>query len=1301
MVEKISTGEVIDGRFQVQDAAIHGGMAAVYRAIDLERNEAVAIKILTLQGDAAARRFLREAKVLEELNHPAIARYFGYGLTKAGNAFIAMEWLEGEELADYLARGPLTPKEAVALFTRIAEAVAFVHARGIVHRDIKPSNLYLRGRRLDDVVLLDFGVARLQTQQQLTTPGALLGTPQYMSPEQARAASNSGPPADIFSLGCVLFECLSGRPAFEGAHIAGVLAKILLDDLPPLRTVCPSAPVWLEELLARMVAKQPEQRPKDGAELLTTLQKAAGEQTRRMALPPVAMTRQSRHLLSVVLLDGRPKGAPLHVNPNSSTQDGPPTFADGSFPLALLVEAALQHGASVEIIAGGTVACLLWGSAVARDQATQAARLALGLQAIAPGCPMALSTGHAELGGEAPLGEAIDRAALLLRAALDAGGALFVDDVTASFLDGRFELLPGKNGHELVGEREQEDPTRTLLGRPTTFLGREEEFDAIVRTVSESISAGAARAVLVTAPAGIGKSRLCHELLRYLRAAGNAEVLFAQGDARRAGSAHSLLVDLVRRASGFSEGQAADHKLRKLRARLSRNLPAAERAHVLEFLGELAGLPSPAPSPQLRAARQNPLAFGDQLRLALRDWFVAESAARPLVLILDDLHWGDLPSVRALDAALRVLAKRPFVVIGFGRPETLQLFPGLWEAHRRWHLPLAGLPRLASEALVREILGDAPDLAERLADQSGGNAFFLEELIRASAQHGSDGKPQSALAMIESRIALLPELSRDVLRAASVLGDVFWPSGVAALLGLTAELLPEAIRALQQEEMIRRNPRSRFAPEPEYAFRHSLVREAAYQTLTDGDRRLGHQLAGEWLLSKGERDPVTLAEHFQLGTDPLRAQEWYRFAATQAMEGEDFARVLSLCRRGSELGAEDALRGEFEMLESEALIWSGRYSDAGERGQTAMERLPPGSVAWWTAGGTAAVGFGRSGMYPQLAALSDLFLRQAPSPGTGRPKALAQARAALWLWSSGRYAQARAQTDACLSHEEELRADPAYAAQAIHEVSALRALYEGEIETYFDEYQSCLRCYEDAGYLRQVSRVLSELTGAYCMLGEAEEGLTLAPRALALAEQLQMPAVAAFCHQRRGQALYRLQRYPEAIDALRSAAETFQRGNLPLQEGITRGFLSLTLLQVSQQSAAEREARRGVEASLHIPTTSAFSRACLAWALLARGRNQEARAEASLGYERLLTLGSVGEGDLLVRLAYIESLLLANDSRAAMDALAEARLVLYQQARRIRSQERQLSFLQGVLENERTLSLARNWLGEEPTDEPG
>jgi predicted ATPase len=262
---------------------------------------------------------------------------------------------------------------------------------------------------------------------------------------------------------------------------------------------------------------------------------------------------------------------------------------------------------------------------------------------------------------------------------------------------------------------------------------------------------------------------------------------------------------------------------------VAEHVPEPLRRQVAEFLGEMAGTPfSEDDNVLLRAARQNAKLMGDQMQAAWVELVRAECRVRPLVLVLEDLHWGDRPTVEYVDAALRLLEGERLMVLALARPEVREAFPDLWTKRALTDLRLTALSRKTCEKLVSEALGglDAEDVA-RIVDRSGGNAFFLEELVRAAADGHVGGVPETVLAMTQSRLEGLAPDARRALRAGSVFGGAFWRGAARALLGPEADeaLLDDCLAELARSELISRLHESTFQGEVEFAFRHALVRE--------------------------------------------------------------------------------------------------------------------------------------------------------------------------------------------------------------------------------------------------------------------------------------------------------------------------------------------------------------------------------------------------------------------------------------------------------------------------------------------
>jgi serine/threonine protein kinase len=274
-IEAVPPTRIAD-RFVLESLAGRGGMGEVWRARDEATGELAAVKLFSGADATELARFDREARVLDELRHPHIVRYLTHGRTADGRHYLAMEWIEGDDLAHRIAKGPLGVDESLALVRHVATALATAHSRGIVHRDIKPQNLMLPGGDVDRVQLLDFGLAGLAAAQRVTKTGTIVGTLGYIAPEQANHGGAAvGARADVFALGCVLFECLTGRRPFPGDHVMEVLAKVLFGETPRLRTHWPDAPPALEALVASMLAKDPNDRIADGRGVVECLDAVA------------------------------------------------------------------------------------------------------------------------------------------------------------------------------------------------------------------------------------------------------------------------------------------------------------------------------------------------------------------------------------------------------------------------------------------------------------------------------------------------------------------------------------------------------------------------------------------------------------------------------------------------------------------------------------------------------------------------------------------------------------------------------------------------------------------------------------------------------------------------------------------------------------------------------------------------------------------------------------------------------------------------------------------------------------------
>jgi serine/threonine-protein kinase len=271
-------GKTLDDKYRLEARLGVGGMGTVYRARHLLIDRTVAVKVLSqrfVEDDAAQMRFRREAKAAGRLQHPNAVAVTDFGQTADGYVYIVMELLEGRTLREILAKeAPLDTARSVALMLQAAAAVAAAHEAGIIHRDLKPANIFVvQNAEVPSVVkVLDFGIAKLAAEtleeedaHTLTQVGAMIGTPRYMSPEQCDGAELT-PAADVYSLGVILYEMLTGLVPFSGSTPLAIAMKHTSELPRPPREVIPSIPEGLEAIVLHALEKSPADRPADAAE---------------------------------------------------------------------------------------------------------------------------------------------------------------------------------------------------------------------------------------------------------------------------------------------------------------------------------------------------------------------------------------------------------------------------------------------------------------------------------------------------------------------------------------------------------------------------------------------------------------------------------------------------------------------------------------------------------------------------------------------------------------------------------------------------------------------------------------------------------------------------------------------------------------------------------------------------------------------------------------------------------------------------------------------------------------------------
>lgn len=1276
------SGDVIAERFEIEHLAGRGGMGTVFRARDRETGGPVAIKVQSGCGEAQGRRWAREAMLLGDLSGPGTVRYLSHGRTPTGDLYLVMEWLEGEDLAARLELERLTVSESLGLVGQVATALAPVHLRGIIHRDIKPSNLFLVERDVSRVKVIDFGIARIVGGG--ASSHALLGTPGYVAPEQARGASSIDARADVFALGCVLFECLTGRPAFVGEHVMALLAKILFDEAPRPSDVDPSFPDELDDLVARMLAKNPEERPANGGVVAAQIQALTlrGDSLARRAPRAPVLTRREQRLLFIVLVGSNRNGAA------SKTVEAQRTLSESTEVAQEIHAVARAYNGVATALADRTTLIAIESSGTANDQAMHAARCARALRAIAPEIPLAIALGRTNGGERLPVGAALDRCRHLMGVAHEvrtpvAPLPILLDSGIEGLLDSRFDLAHLGAIATLENEKLRLELPRTFVGKPTLCLGRDRELAELEALLAESTQQRVSRAVLVTGPAGIGKSRLLDELLARVQHWPRApQIWLGRGDPMRVGAPFGLLAQAIRHAAGTHEREPADLRRARIRARVAKCVPSHDQQRVGEFLCELAGAPIQAdPSLQLRAARADAGLMRDQLASAWTDWLSAETSIEPTLLVLEDVHWGDLPSLRFVDAGLRRVRDQGWIVLALARPDVHETFPRLWADRRVREIRLEELSRGSAERLVVEALGEraTPATVKRLVDRAEGIPLYLEELIRGEVRgNGTVDPPDTLLAMLQARLERLEVETRRVLRAASVFGETFHPQAVTLLCGADTDV-SAALRELEEHELIERRRSVRSRDDEEFVFRHGLVREAAYATLTESDRALGHRLAAQWLEEHGESDAMTLAEHCERGQDGAGAARWFVSASEQALRANDLDAVIARADRGVACGAEGETLGALRLLQSEAQLWRGELGSAERYVILAMEHLPHGSTRWYR----AALG----------------LLMQSASSESKSAHVIAELAAAARSERSAAQTMAFALALRLRTMENDLEgAKPFFAhLQTIdrenHDRPELTAMVPAGLFYWwsyvdFDPWlrkqcsERCASESESVGDAMNSAMASVHIGWANIALGAYEEAERVLTETLERASERGFGhLIGGFARLYLGAALGRLGRLEEARTLeIETAAKLFEAGNW-LYGGLARAELARILFEMGQCDAARHEARSACEVLARVPAVQIGALAIHSRLALATAEPELALELAQAGARILDAHGCVTESEVCLRLSLSDALAATNQPHASELELERASRLLDSRAERILDANWRRSFVGRVSEN--------------------
>jgi serine/threonine protein kinase/tetratricopeptide (TPR) repeat protein len=932
-------------------------MGVVYRAWDEALRRSLAVKRLPpgQSDDVARRRFRREAQAAARLNHPAIVHIYEIVESEEGD-WIVMELVEGDTLSSLLAAGEIGLLQALRLAREIAEGLAEAHAQGVIHRDLKTNNVMVT--KAGRAKILDFGIAKLPAGHddvEISQTGMIIGTYHAMSPEQAMGLPLDHR-SDLFSLGSLLYEMLTGTSPFRGGNATETLARICSYHQPPAWRLRREVPQEVSDLIDRLLAKDPRQRPANASEVSEALEAAAD----RMRSGASSSIRSS--VASV-----RPSGSVLSRldDTNAPTlMEGPAPSRSGSVPPSALATSSrsrrtirerrqvtltyceltgvrVSEGLAVPVALdlesihevlpevreaaarvaerfGGTVGdsmghrlALYFGYPQAHeDAAERAVRAALELAArverlcaenpIRMALRAAVHTGTAIVLPEPEqltLGVMLDVAAGILARA--APGEVLASTATQRLLKEAFptEALPPV---EIPGTGEFTAIHRVLEASPVTemrelqapLVGRERELELLLGLRNKAAQ-GAGQVVLISGEPGMGKSHL----VRAVRERSpEAQWLFCYGSPYSQSSPLQPVIDLLKRT--LEGGSSLDRPLDRLEELLRRyDLPLAE---YVPLFASLLGVPleegySPPELPPDRL-RERTLEAIAEMALAMAD-------RQPLVWAFEDLHWLDPSTMRLLDLLLDQAVSAPLFLVLTVRLDTMDAVWGP-RAHLT-QLNLSPMSEAESAKLIDRLMdqGTGRPLSEavrrQIVERTDGVPLFVEELTKNILEAGPTGFeiPNTLRDSLAARLDRMGP-AKEVAQLASVLGRSFTFELLAAVSSIDEAALQGELKRLVQAELLHRRG---FGSRTHYLFKHALIRDAAYDSLLRKERQQVHFQVAQALENVQETRPEILAYHYTEGNLPEKAVGLWLEAARQALGRSAHLEALSHVRSG--LGA--------------------------------------------------------------------------------------------------------------------------------------------------------------------------------------------------------------------------------------------------------------------------------------------------------------------------------------------------------------------------------------------------------------
>jgi class 3 adenylate cyclase/tetratricopeptide (TPR) repeat protein len=928
-----------------------GGMGEVFLAEDMKLERKVALKFLPLNMTTdkdARKRFEREARAAAVLNHPNIVTVYEINEFE-GQVYIAMEFVEGETLQEKRFPGdkpslkqnldesapsePIPIEDVIDIALQVCEGLEAAHQAGIIHRDIKLQNIILD--KSHRVKILDFGLAKLKGASRITREICRVGTVHYMSPEQARA-EEPDQRTDIWSLGVVLYEMVTGNVPFRGDNEQAVIHSILNDSPLPPTEFCPHLPKRLEKIIYKCLRKDRSHRYSSMQPLLSEL-KRLQESIKGEKEETVVDQKE----LPVTRKDAERRQATVIVAEISGYKEMLEKF--GAEDAAVIMNRCFEmigplvekYGGKLDKIMESTLTILFGLPTAIEDAPKEAINTAIEMRnnlyrfnrenhleipldihtGINTGMVIAGAIGMDGKRDYSIMGDAVTLAAQLKD--LSGKGEIYVGPLTYRYTKKNFDykelkpvFLEGKTKSSEIFEllSTKEKIYRPELGLEWIYsdmVGRDKELDKLRFHVLKVIH-GEGSIVSVIGEAGIGKSRLIAELKRM---EDFKKVMLFEGRALSIGKnlSYHPIIECLRSWLSIKEEDSKAELLSRLNTAIAKIYPQGV-GEVLPFIATLMGIKLKGKHAQ-RVKGIEGEAMEKLILKNLGELIIKCAERQPLVYIIEDLHWADISSIELLESLFRLAENQPILFINVLRPNYRETGERLLETNRERYgkihsdIYLEPLDEKHCEILIQNLVkasGLPTDIRAAIANRAEGNPFFIEEVVRSFFDDGvveiREGNlcvtekidavkiPETIHDVLMARIDRLDETYKTLLKEASVIGRHFFYK-VLAEIDKTTEDIDNKLEYLKMIQLIRERRR---LEEIEYLFKHALVQEVAYESILLKKRKELHLNVAKAIESvfsaRLHEFYGMLALHYSKGESLEKAEEYLIKAGKEALK---------------------------------------------------------------------------------------------------------------------------------------------------------------------------------------------------------------------------------------------------------------------------------------------------------------------------------------------------------------------------------------------------------------------------------